>query len=262
MSKIYNLYLDESLTHDGNYKNRVFTIAGIIVEESYAETNLVNDLNEVKKIIWESDYPDVYKDLVLHEKEIKEVHNKRVRLSKAKEHFHMFKSKENMRKLYGELAKIIRCGNITTLGAGIKLDEIEAIYKKDILNNEYYIALQIIIENFVYFLIQNNATGRVIYEHNGENEVKGLRMKYTTIKMVGTLFIKPEVIQERLLEIEFIEKTKNNSGLQIADFIPNIIAKKIAGSNLPNYNIFKSIKRYSYDGGIGNKDKFGIKVIK
>jgi hypothetical protein len=260
MGKVYNLYLDESLTHNGNYNDKVFVIAGIIVEESYAKINLPNDLNQVKKNIWGSHYPSNYQNLILHEKEIKEVFNKRIKVTKAKPHFQMFKIKHNMTILYGELEKIIRSGNITTLGVGVKLDEIGRNYDGDILNNQYYIALQIIIENFVHFLIKNNAVGRVIYEYNGE--VKGLRMKYSTIKTVGTLFIKPEVIQERLLDIEFIEKKENNAGLQIADFIPNTIAQKIANKKLLKFNIYKTIKKYSYDGGVKNKDKFGIKVVK
>ena len=48
MSDMYHLYLDESETHNFG-KNRVFTIAGVIVEENYHNTTLTNELIKLKK---------------------------------------------------------------------------------------------------------------------------------------------------------------------------------------------------------------------
>ncbi len=264
MSKIYNLYLDESHTHDGSHNHIIFSMAGIIVSEEYAKNSLADDINNVKKTIWEDSFPSNYKDLILHEQEIKGANNghNRYKLHTYAPEYQIFRSNAKIKTLYRELEKVIRNGNIITVAACIKDEDISRLYNEDLKNDQYLMSLQILIENFVHFLNKNNAKGRIIYEHNGENNIKSLRMKFNIIKTMGTLFIKPEAIQERLLDIEFIEKSKNDPGLQIADFIPNVVARKVAGSQLPSYNIFKVIKRVSYDGNIGLKDKFGIKVIK
>lgn len=264
MSKIYNLYLDESHTHDGNQNHIVFVMAGIIVSEEYANNSLVDDINNVKRIIWEDSFPSNYKDLILHELDIKGANHRRNRhkLHTYSPEYQIFRSEDKIKTLYRELEKVIRNGNIVTLAACVKEDDISSLYNKNLRNDNYLISLQIIIENFVHFLNENNAKGRIIYEHNGDNNIKSLRMKFNIIKTMGTLFINPEIIQEKLLDIEFIEKSENNPGLQIADFIPNVVARKISGAQSPSYNIFKVIKRVSYDGNVGLKDKFGIKVIK
>ena len=198
----------------------------------------------------------------MHEKEIKEANNRfnRYLLKNCKEHNKIFKKNKNVKNLYIELEKIIRSGQVVTLGSCIKQDELEKLYKKYIQNDRYLMALQIIMENFVHFLNENNARGRIIYEHIGDAQTKALRMRFNMIKTMGTLFIGPEVIQERLIDIEFPKKEENIPGLQIADFIPNVIIRKHAAKKLESYNIYKTIKKVAYNGA-SNKDKFGIKIL-
>lgn len=264
MGKIYNLYLDESETHDNSIKiwiNKTFAIGGIIVEDTYANNQLKIELDNLKYSIWGDSFPN-YKDLVLHEKEVKDANNghKKYLQTQCKAHNKIFHNKSNVIKLYTELEKIIRNGNIITLGACIKHDELNNLYSESIQNDRYLVALQIILENYVHFLCNENAKGRIIYEHNGENQIKTLRMKFNMIKTLGTLFISPEVIQEKLIDIDFPYKSENIPGLQIADFIPNVIVRKHAGKKLEKHNIYKTIKRFSYKGSSSN-DKFGIKVL-
>lgn len=263
MDKVYNLYLDESETHDTQnnvWINKTFAIAGIIVQDTYSSNQLNNELNNLKNLIWGSSFPN-YKDLVLHEKEVKEANNGYRRYQQnSKPHNRIFKTNANMRLLYSELEKIIRNGNIITLATCIKHDELNNLYNESIQNDRALIALQIIVENFVHFLCKENARGRIIYEHNGENQIKELRMKFNTIKTFGTLFMSPQIIQEKLIDIEFPYKTENVAGLQIADFIPNVIVRKHAGKRLESHNIYTTIKRVSYKGN-SNLKKFGIKVL-
>lgn len=266
MGKIYNLYLDESETFDEEKRthvrsNTIFGIAGVIVEETYANNQLKNEINNVKNKLWGEKFNN-YEDLILHEKEIKQANNayNKYLLKRCKEHNKIFKRNENIKNLYIELEKIIRNGQVVTLAACIRQDELEKIYEKDIQNDRYLVALQIIIENFVHFLSKNDAKGRIFYEYNGDAQTKGIRMRFNMIKTMGTLFISPYVIQERLIDIEFPKKEENVPGLQIADFIPNIIIRKLSGKKLEKYNIYKTIRRVAYNGN-SNKDKFGIKVL-
>lgn len=266
MGKIYNLYLDESETFDEDSKtkersNCIFGIAGIIVEETYANDGLKKEINNIKKKLWEKEYKD-YEELILHEKDVKQANNayNKYLLNKCEVHNRIFKNKDTIANLYRDLEKIIRNGQVITLGACIRKDELKKLYSSDIQNDRYLMALQIIMENFVHFLVKNNAKGRIIYEHIGEYQTKELRMRFNMIKTMGTLFISPEVIQERLIDIEFPKKEDNNAGLQVADFIPNVIIRKIAGKKLEKYNIYNKIRASAYKGN-GNKDKYGIKIL-
>ena len=51
------------------------------------------------------------------------------------------------------------------------------------------------------------------------------------------------------------------SNLQIADFVPLSFARDHGGKEQGNPNIFGTLKYHRYDGGIGMKDRFGIKYM-
>jgi hypothetical protein len=59
----------------------------------------------------------------------------------------------------------------------------------------------------------------------------------------------------------FRQKTDNNVGLQIADFIPNSFARSFGKNRDYRFNINTSLNNYRYDGGLGKPDRFGIKVL-
>ncbi|HBF3985900.1 TPA: DUF3800 domain-containing protein, partial [Clostridioides difficile] len=243
MGKIYNLYLDESETHDekdGNWINKVFCIAGIIVEDKYDCNELTKDLNKIKYQIWKDNIN--YEALILHEVEIKQANNgyDKKNQNLVKPHNRIFRKNQNVKILYRGLEKIIRNKKITTLAVCIKHDELDKLYNKEIQNDRTLMALQILIENYVHFLKNNDSKGRIIYEHNGDSNSKIMKMKFNMIKTMGTLFINPYAIQERLLDIEFPSKDENIAGLQIADFIPNIIARKVSNKKLNKYNIYNT----------------------
>ena len=70
-----------------------------------------------------------------------------------------------------------------------------------------------------------------------------------------------EAAEKRLLGINFIDKSNNEAGLQIADFIPNSFARDHAGINQSKPNIFGTLRYNLYDGNMGNRDCFGIKYM-
>ena len=61
--------------------------------------------------------------------------------------------------------------------------------------------------------------------------------------------------------IDFVNKSENCVGLQIADFVPLSFARDHGGKEQGNPNIFGTLKYHRYDGGIGMKDRFGIKYM-
>lgn len=260
MSDIYHLYLDESETHN-NGNNRVFTIAGIITEENFHNTILTQELKKIKNIIW-SDLND-YNDIILHEKDIRfaqNPHNK-YKLYKIKNCYHRFSNNNISLKLYTGLEKVLRLKEITVIGGCIVFDELYKNFPKDLLQNRDLILLQIIIENFCHFLKTKNGLGKVFYEHIEDEADKNMSLRFHQVKSMGTMYLNPYMIQKLILSIDFPPKSNNVAGLQIADFIPNDIARNAIGKYKHPYNLSKIINRSMYDGTIGRKDKYGVKIL-
>jgi len=78
---------------------------------------------------------------------------------------------------------------------------------------------------------------------------------------MGSMYMAEEAAEKRLLGIDFIDKTDNEAGLQIADFIPNSFARDHAGFGQSNPNIFGTLRYNLYDGNMGSRDRFGIKYM-
>lgn len=259
--KIYNLYLDESETHDAG-KNRCFSIAGIIVEDTYDKKTLEKDLNNLKKNIWPNE-PN-FNNFILHEKDIRNVmnnFNKPSKLNSIKKEYHIFKATSKAKILYTGLEKIIRQPEIKVIGGCILFDELHKNFPKNVLPDKSSIALQIILENFCHFLTKNNGVGRVFYESIGEAPDNAMRMRFYNIKAIGTMYIHPSTIQKLILDISFPEKKDNVSGLQIADFIPNHIVRNAINKPKHRFNLNKPIKKALYCGGLNRPDKFGVKIL-
>jgi len=58
-----------------------------------------------------------------------------------------------------------------------------------------------------------------------------------------------------------IQEIDNNIGLQLADFIPNPVARHFQGEDQRELNIFTEIKNKSYNGNIDRNDRFGLKKV-
>ncbi len=77
------------------------------------------------------------------------------------------------------------------------------------------------------------------------------------------MYVNSRSIQKYIRNIDFPSKQDNIVGLQLADFIPNQIAKKSINkkiyANTKDFNT--NIYRKTYDGQCGNKNRFGIRTI-
>lgn len=259
---IYNLYLDESVTHD-NSKNKHFSIAGIIVEEKYHENFLNLQLAELKKKVWGNDYPIDYNRFILHEKDIKEALNpkNKGKLKQLSTEYQRFSNFKNAKIVYDELERIIRNKEIHVIGGCIIEDELKKHYYDDVLTDQSLILLQIILENFCHFLKEKNGVGKIYYESIGEMQNRAMSMRFHHIKALGTMFVHPYAMQTLIKDITFPNKSENVSGLQIADFIPNNIVRFIANKPKNKLNLYNAINKTKYDGGLNKPEKYGIKII-
>lgn len=261
----YTLYLDESeipiIDTDGNEVNKIFIIAGIIVEDDYHDTELTNNLNLIKDTIWDAEkYKNDRHNYILHELEVTSAHYGHFAKLKHRHH-RIFAKSSKYKLLYQEMSVLIQNSKITTLGACIKQTELHNIYNKNVLNDRKSILMQIIIENYYHFLTEHNAIGKICYESMHENQNQIIRKRYQYIKNTGTMFYPAKNINKKIKDLIFIEKNNNVTGLQIADFIPNTLGRVLCGKDSNSESTYQSVYNKLYDGNRKMVTKFGLKII-
>lgn len=146
---------------------------------------------------------------------------------------------------------------VTVIGVTIKTDEISQMYNEDDRNDMYLIALQVMLENFCHFLIQNESVGRIRVESIDEIHDQKLRVLFYRLLYTGTLFYSNKTLQDHLLGIDFRRKDDNEIGLQIADFVPNPLARFALAKEQKATSLFDAIKARIYI----HSNRFGHKII-
>lgn len=258
---VYHLYLDESETSDNQGNNKVFCIAGIIVEEKDVGNVLAPAMTKLKKTIWgDIGNPE---NIVMHEKDVRFANNFRnkKRLSEVRPEFHRFEQNEPVKMLYNEIEKIYRLNTITVIGSCVVIDELYKHFHPDIISDKYIICMQMLLENFCQFLKARNSVGYVFYESREEHQDRYIRKRFIDIKAMGSLFVSSYAMQTLLKDITFPSKGDNNCGLQMADFVPNGFARQYGQNKDYRFNINSVLNQFRYDGGLGKPDRFGIKVM-
>lgn len=241
--KEYILFLDESKPNS-NFQN--FTLGGVAIEKNNYEQIVKPFIKKLKIDIFEN--PDV----ILHEIEI--------RTKKGSfENISIDQQKNFFEKLNG---LFLESDFIHVFAVSANIDEINKLYKLKDRNDIYYITLQLLMENFAHFLSSNNGVGTIFLESTDNVNNAKLQNLFYQLKATGTLFYKREMLQEHLSTINFCLKTDNVIGLQLADFIPNVIARLVLGKKQKNFSILEGITARLYDGQVQIPERFGCKVIK
>lgn len=240
----YFLFLDE-LKSNSDYEH--FCIGGCFVEEQYYRNTVVKEVNNLKNHVFGNT------SVVLHESEVRTY----------KSNFKKLKSdKEKEEKFWKMLGDVYKNCEIHTLCAGVHKNNLKKYYpSKNERDSDYYIALQIILENFVHFLIEAKGIGCVYFESRDMQSDFELYQHYEMIKENGTLFLSSQLMKKHLRCISFPLKLDNNIGLQLADFVPNPVARDFQGTEQRKLNIFTEIKDKSYNGNIDRNDRFGLKKV-
>lgn len=236
-----------------------FCMAGVIVaEDDYAD--LQNSVNQLKRNVW----PEVGnpENVILHQMRLIEAEKGRLDTSKYPE-YAKFNRRSERKKFYDELKNVFAHNKLTIVGSSINEDNLKQYYWVSGKNkqDQYLVAMQLLLENYCHFLCTNNAMGNIVYEYRKLIGNERLRDKYYHMKLMGSMYMTKEAAEKRLLGIDFIDKLNNEAGLQIADFIPNSFARDHAGISQPNPNIFGTLRYNLYDGNMGNKERFGIKYM-
>ena len=256
----YTLYLDESYTYDNNGDNPTFAVGGFIVKKSNIQ-RINKEIDALKQDIW-NDVP-MPTDIILHELDMKEALNKRVPKEKLKPYYDRFRTDKHLSSIvYKQISKIIKTEDIKTVGCVVIKNRYFNNFPKKIGNEISLVCMQIIIENYVHFLFKNDSVGNIIYESRDAMDTTMLR-RYYQIASIGTMYIKPDAIQQKISQFCFVHKNENCQCLQLADFIPNIIARKMSHKTIYSNtrDLLSNILSKSYDGTNNNKDRYGIKTV-
>lgn len=257
----YTLYLDESETNKCQQLH-VYAIGGIIINNDVHKNVLVPKIKNLKSTIWHD--LDNSSQIILHEKEVKDATEHRIQKSTVKsEYLRFYNNINNCSKIYNELDFILRSTDLFTLGCVVIEESLHNYFPEQLTNDYSAICMQIIIENFCHFLYSKNAIGNIIYEAREDHQNTAMSQHFHQIKAIGSIYVNSASVQKYIKGIEFPSKQENIAGLQLADFIPNQIAKKSIGkkiyANTRGFNA--NIYRKAYDGCCGNKNRFGIRVI-
>ncbi len=240
--KEYYLFLDESKPNT-NFRN--FTLGGVVIEKSVYENIIKPEIVKIKRECFGND------DVILHEIDIRKKQGEYISVTK-----------EQQEKFFTKLENLFVSSEIMVLAVSINIDELDVLYGENDRNDIYYIALQLLMENYTHFLIANDGTGELYLESTDAVNNSKLQNLFHMLKATGTLFVKKEVLQNRLGAISFPPKSDNIIGLQLADFIPNVLARKALGKNQKPFSIYNGIENKLYDGKIKKKDRFGFKIIR
>ncbi len=239
--KKYNLYLDES---QSSGQLPYFCLAGCIIQQGDAYSDLVEKVNKLKFEVIDS-------DKCMHEREIRD----------KKDGFEALRNKDKNEEFWTRIRKIFEQTELNTICSAINCCEYKSVYHSCEANDSYQVTLQIIMENFAYFLSQNDATGMIYLEKTNDLDATRLRNHYQHIMITGTLYLSPTELQRRLVNINFLTKEDNNVGLQLADFLPNAFNRRLSNLSDKQPSLFDVLESKLYDGGIGEIERFGRRVL-
>lgn len=239
----YYLFLDESKPNT-NFKN--FTLGGIAIEKEIYENKLKPLINELK----DECFGNV--NVILHEIDIRKKQGEFVGITM-----------QQQKDFFEKLGKIFAENDwFSVLSVSINIDDLDKLYNEQDRNDIYYIAMQLLMENFSQFLSNRDGIGIVYLESTDAVNNTKLQNLFHVLKANGTLFMKKETLQQRLSTINFAIKSDNIIGLQVADFIPNVMARQALRKSQKNFSILEGVIERLYDGGVELKERFGNKIIK
>ena len=257
---MYTLYMDESETY--NSSEQFFVMSGIIIDDN-DYSKIKDSLNNLKKVVW--DNAPGCQNYILHEKEVSFANNRlnRSKLSQLEPYNRIFTSNAKVVLLYNELSKIIRSNNLNIIGVCLpKKKQYSEFGGQQYLNNQFTVCIQLLMEHYCQFLITRKSRGHICYEAMQPIQNAVIQQRIYELMALGTMHYTPNTIQNHVESIEFVRKSENYAGLQLADFVPNTLGRYVAGKQAKNLDFSRNIRRKLYDGGIADgKDQFGLKIL-
>ncbi|CAN5828282.1 hypothetical protein BH24CHL3_BH24CHL3_03640 [soil metagenome] len=171
-------------------------------------------------------------------------------------------------QLRAELGRILGELNYTCIASVVDMKEFVTQHPEgkvdDFLPSACYLmCVDFVLERFVHFLQHkgHDAKGLVVAESRGALEAAKIHAEFIRLHIEGTQYISGSVFRHQLRPyVEFCRKTRNNSGLQIADLAARPFAEKILRP-LETPQRWETFKEKLYDGLKDAPHKYGLKVF-
>lgn len=238
----YIVYVDESGDHNlvkTNPKYPIFVLAFCIFSKQEYTEHVVPRIQELK-FKWFGHDCDV-----LHEHEIR----------KRLKPFDVLTPKPRFDAFMADLTQILEQAPMTVIAAVIKKEELREKYHRPA--NPYELGLRFCMERLALHLEGKGSTGKthIVFECRGRQEDRDLELEFRRIcDQAGTGSGMAN------LDIRFVDKKANSSGLQIADLIARPIGLRVLRPDQPNraFNIIETKFRRS---GAGKVKGWGLKIF-
>lgn len=207
----YRIYIDEVGTSDlkssKDPNHRFLCLTGVIFELDSIRSSIHTEIESIKLKYFDS-HPD--DPVILHRKEI----------INKKYPFHNLKNKDVDNAFSAELLELFQKWDYTVIS--VLIDKYEHQQKYATWRYDpYHYCMEIILERYYRFLMDNGAVGDVMVESRGGKEDTRLKKSYHRIYTEGTAYIESTVLQKVLTSSQLKVKSKklNVSGLQVADLL-------------------------------------------
>lgn len=203
----YFLFLDES---KNTPPSTFFALGGLAIEKTEYQEKVCPFIRIMKKTVFDDE------DIILHETELR---------TAKKGNYKIMRRVEKRTLFWQEMARLFDENDITVFTAVINPTEFKQTYNSRYLHDEYFVCLEIIMENFAHFLEKENAVGTIYLESQNPKSDNRLSNHFYQLIKRGTRHLNNHALREKITGINFYQKADMNIGLQIADFIPNTLKK-------------------------------------
>ncbi|CAK7258567.1 DUF3800 domain-containing protein [Shinella yambaruensis] len=240
----YIVYIDESGDHNlaqisPHYP--IFVLAFCIFEKESYVTHTVPNFQRLKFRWFGHDA------VVFHEREIRQ----------QQVPFKFLQNEEKRARFHSDVNTLISESEFTVIATVINKEKLNGRYRTP--DNPYEMSLQFCLERLHRFLIEKGQAERTtycIFERRGKKEDASIELEFRRICDGGNF----KGIKINCLDIQFLDKAANSSGLQISDLIARPIGLAELRPNQPNraYDIIQRKFRRSATGLVKG---YGLKTF-
>jgi Protein of unknown function (DUF3800) len=238
----YIVYADESGDHNLvsiNPQNPVFVLVFAVFKKSEYIARVVPAVQSLKFKYWGHD------GIVLHGHEIRKQHGD----------FRILINREVEAAFLADLSVLMQDVPVTIIAAAIDKSKHSKRYTNP--TNPYETALTFCMERLHRHLKDYKQTGttHVLFERRGAKEDQTLELQFRRVSdgqnAIGKM---PN------LDVRFMDKKHNSSGLQVADLVAHPIARNVIDPAQPN-RAYEIVLAKMRKGPVGQVKGYGLKVF-